>query len=120
LLKRGEERERLFDVWFQLEKPRQEQFDMKGMTALPYLEAKEMTRFELSLGLGEFEDQMSAALEYDENMFTAEIVEQMLDDYFELLALMVNDPEREISTLSLTRNEEIEQLSSSFVASLEV
>jgi non-ribosomal peptide synthetase component F len=120
MLKRGEERERLFDVWFQLEKPRQEQFDMKGMTALPYLEAKEMTRFELSLGLGEFEDQMSAALEYDENMFTAKTTSQMLDDYLQLLAFMVGDSERAISTISLTENEEIEQLSSSFVASLEV
>jgi amino acid adenylation domain-containing protein len=120
MLKRGEERERLFDVWFQLEKPRQEQFDMKDLTVLPYLEAKEMTRFELSLGLGEFEERMAAALEYDESMFTAETMERMLDDYFELLTLMVTDPEREISTISLTRNEEIEQLSSSFVASLEV
>ena len=120
MLKRGEERERLFDVWFQLEKPRQEQFNMKGLTVLPYLEAKEVTRFELSLGLGDFEERIAAALEYDENMFTAETTERMLDDYFELLTLMVADSEREISTISLTRNDEIEQLSSSFVASLEV
>ena len=120
MLKRGEERERLFDVWFQLEKPRHEQFNMKGLTVLPYLEAKEVTRFELSLGLGDFEERIAAALEYDENMFTAETTERMLDDYFACLTLMVADPEREISTISLTRNDELEQLSSSFVASLEV
>jgi amino acid adenylation domain-containing protein len=120
MLKRGEERERLFDVWFQLEKPKQEQFNMKGLTVIPYLEAKEVTRFELSLGLGEFEDKMAAALEYDENMFTAETTSQMLDDYLQLLALMIADPNAEISTVSLTSNDEIEQLSSSFVASLEV
>src|SRR6185503_2745768 len=64
MLKRGQDRERLFDVWFQVERPRKEQFDMKGLTVLPYLEAKEVTRFELSLGLGEFEERINAALEY--------------------------------------------------------
>ena len=120
MLKRGEERDRLFDVWFQLEKPKQEQFNMKGLTVLPYLEAKEVTRFELSLGLGEFEDKMAAALEYDENMFTAETSRQMLDDYLQILALMIADPNAAMSTVSLTSNDEIEQLSSGFVASLEV
>jgi amino acid adenylation domain-containing protein len=120
MLKHGEERDRLFDVWFQLEKPRQQQFNMRGLTVVPYHEAKEPTRFELSLGLGEFEEKINAALEYDENMFTPETTQRMLDDYFELLTLMVTDTEREISTISLTRNDEIEQLSSSFVASLEV
>jgi amino acid adenylation domain-containing protein len=120
MVKRGEDRERLFDAWFQLEKPRQEEFDMKGLAVTPYLEAKEATRFELSLGLTEFDEKLSGALEYDENMFTATTTSQMLDDYVQLLALMVADPERAISTISLTRKDEIEQLSSSFVASLEV
>ena len=120
MLKRGEDRDRLFDVWFQLEKPRQEQFDMTGLTVLPYLEAKEATRFELSLGIGDLNEQMGVALEYDKNMFTAERTERMLDDYFSLLTLMVANPETEISTISLTTNDEIEQLSSSFVGSLEV
>jgi hypothetical protein len=74
----------------------------------------------LSMGFTESDDKLSGALEYDENLFTANISKQMLDDYIRLLALMVADPETEISTISLTRNEEIEQLSSSFVASLEV
>ena len=120
MVKRGEEPERLFDAWFQLERRRQEEFDMKGLTVTPYQDAKEVPRFELSMGFTESDEKLSGALEYDENLFTANITKQMLDDYIQLLAKMVADPETAISTISLTGNEEIEQLSSSFVASLEV
>jgi amino acid adenylation domain-containing protein len=120
MIKRGEDRERLFDAWFQLERPRQEVFDMKGLTITPYHEAKEMTRFELSIGFTELDDRISGAIEYDENMFTAETASRMLDDYVQLLTLMISNPNAELAGLSLTSNEEFEQLSSSFVASLEI
>jgi amino acid adenylation domain-containing protein len=120
MVKRGEEPERLFDAWFQLEKRRQEEFDMKDLTITPYHEAKEVTRFELSLGFMEHEDKLTGAIEYDENMFTANTTRQMLNDYVQVLTLMASDPNREISAISLTTNDEIEELASSFVASLEV
>ena len=120
MVKRGEDRERLFDAWFQLERPRQEQFEMKGLAVTPYHEATEVTRFELSLGFTEHDGMLSGAIEYDENMFTTETTRQMLDDYVHLLTLMVTNPKCEITTISLTTNDEFEQLSSSFVASLEV
>jgi hypothetical protein len=44
----------------------------------------------------------------------------MLDDHVQLINLMVANPHAEISNISLTTSDEIEQLSSSFVASLEV
>ena len=120
MLKAGEDRERLFDAWFQLERPRQQQFEMKGLTVTPYHEAKEVTRFELSLGFTEHDGQLSGALEYDENMFTAETTSRMCADYVQLLTVMLANPNAEISSFSLTSNDEIEQLSSSFVESLEV
>ena len=120
MIKRGEERERLFDAWFQLERPKQEEFGMKGLTVTPFLEAKEVTRFELAIGFTEHGDKLSGAIEYDENMFTATTASQMLDDHVQLINLMVANPHAEISNISLTTSDEIEQLSSSFVASLEV
>ena len=44
----------------------------------------------------------------------------MLEDYFSLLALMAANPDKEFATVSLTSKHEIQQLSSAFVASLEV
>jgi len=120
MLKRGVDRDRLFDVWFQLEKQRQEQFDMKDLTVTSYHEAKEATRFELSMGLSDFNDKIAGALEYDAGIFTEKTISQMLEDYFRVLALMAADPNGEISGVSLTSNEEIEQLSASFAASLEI
>jgi non-ribosomal peptide synthetase component F len=118
--KRGEERERLFDVWFQLEKERKEKFDMKGLEVTPYVEGKEVTRSELSLGLGERDEDIVGMLEYDENIFTAKTTARMLEDYFSLLSMMAADPERDLSTISLTSKDEVQQLSSGFVANLEV
>jgi amino acid adenylation domain-containing protein len=119
MVKRGEERDRLFDVFFQLEKSRQEQFDMEGLTVTSYHEAKELTRFELSLGLNDLNERLTCGLEYDADMFTAKTISQMLESYFRVLGLMTADPERKISSVSLTSDEEIEQLSASFAASLE-
>jgi len=120
MLRRGEDRDRLFDVWFQLDRLRQEEFNMKGLTVTSYRESTEATRFELSLCLGEMEEKIVGAFEYDENMFTTKTTSQMLDDYLQLLALMAADLEKPIATISLTRTDELEQLSSSFAASLEV
>ena len=97
-----------------------EQFDMKGLAVIPYHEAKEVTRFELSLAFGEFADRMTGALEYDEKMFTPKTTSQMLEDYVRIIGLMADDPERAISTISLTRTEEFERISSNFAVGLEV
>jgi amino acid adenylation domain-containing protein len=120
MLKHGDERERLFDAWFQLDRLTQQEFRMEGLTVTSYREAKEATRFELSLCLGELPEHLNGQLEYDENMFTEKTTGQMLDDYRELLTLMIADPERSISTISLARTDELEELSSAFAASLEV
>ena len=115
-----QERERPFDVWFQLEKERNEKFDMRGLEVTPYLEGKEAPRFELSMGLAEREKEIAGALEYDEDIFPAKTTARMLEDYLRLLALMAADPDKDLSTISLTSSDEIEQLSSAFVANLEV
>jgi hypothetical protein len=117
---RGEERERFFDVWFQLEKERSEKFEMEGLEVTPYVEGKEAPRFELSMSLGEREKEIVGALEYDEDIFPAKTTARMLEDYLRLLTLMVADPDKDLATFSLTSGDEIGQLSSAFVANLEV
>ena len=93
---------------------------MKGLEVEPYVEGKEVTRIELSMALGEREKDIVGLLEYDDQLFTAETTAHMLEDYFSLLTLMVADPERILSTVSLTRKEKVQQLSSGFLANLEV
>jgi amino acid adenylation domain-containing protein len=118
--RRGEERERLFDVWFQLERVWQEKFDMRGLTVEPYNESKEVTRIELSLGLTEMDQEIGGLLEYDDQLFTAETTAQMLEDYMNLLSVMAANPERELSAFSLAGAPGIGQHDPALVANLEL
>ena len=100
LAKRGEERERLFDVWFQFEKQLKEKLDMSGLETSWYEEAKEVTRFELSLSLGELDDEIVGKIDYDDRIFTAQTTARMLEDYISLLKLMAADPEKNLAAVS--------------------
>jgi amino acid adenylation domain-containing protein len=117
LKKRGEEREQLFDVWFQFEKQLKEKLDMNGLETSWYAEGKEVTRFELSLSLGELDDEIIGKLDYDDRIFNAQTTAQMLEDYISLLKLMAADPEQNLATISLASS--AEQLTAAAFASLE-
>ena len=101
LAKRGEERERLFDVWFQVERRSREQLDMSGLETSWYTEGKEVTRFELSLVIGELDDEMMGKLDYDDRIFSAQTTSQMLEEYLNLLKSMAADPEENFAKTSL-------------------
>ena len=83
-----------------------------------YMEGKEVTRIELSMGLGELSDRVIGMLEYDDRIFTAETTAQMLEDYYSLLDMMVAEPAKNFSTVSLSN--EVQHLSYCMAASLEV
>ena len=99
---RGEDRERLFDVWFQLDTAHQEQLSMNGLQTSWYSEGKEVTRFELSLSLADLEEGISIKVDYDDAIFNAQTTAQMLEDYVALLRLMAADPEKNLTTITLT------------------
>ena len=117
LAQRGEEREQLFDVWFQLEKQMKQKLDMNGLETSWYEEGKEVTRFELSLSVGELDDEIMGKLDYDDRIFNAQTASQMLEDYISLLTFMTADPEKNLATISLAS---AETLSTAVVANLEV
>ena len=100
LAKRGEDHERLFDVWFQFERQRQEELSMSGLATDWYDEGKEITRFELSLSLGEGEHEILGKMDYDDRIFSAQTTAQMIDDYISLLKLMTANPEKNLAAIS--------------------
>ncbi|HKR11857.1 MAG TPA: amino acid adenylation domain-containing protein [Pyrinomonadaceae bacterium] len=109
LAKRGEERDRLFDVWFQFEKQQKEKFEMSGME-VSIIDTIEVTRFELSVTLGEGAEQITGKLEYDDSIFSAETTAQMSKDYMNLLALMAAEPDRKLSTVVLEEAQKAQAL----------
>ncbi|HEX8560261.1 MAG TPA: amino acid adenylation domain-containing protein, partial [Pyrinomonadaceae bacterium] len=118
--RRGEDRDRLFDVWFQFERAWQEKFDMRGLEVEPYDEGKEVTRIELSLGLAETDQEIRGLLEYDDQLFSAETTAQMLEDFMRLLPVMAESPERDLSAFSLAGGVGAGQLDPDLVANLEL
>ena len=90
----------MFDVWFQVERRSREQLDMSGLETSWYTEGKEVTRFELSLVIGELDDEMMGKLDYDDRIFNAQTTTQMLEDYLNLLKLMAAGPEENFAKTS--------------------
>jgi non-ribosomal peptide synthetase component F len=110
--KRGEERDRLFDVWFQLDTEHKEQLSMDGLQTSWYSEGKEVARFELSLTLAELEEGITVKIEYNDAIFTSQTTAQMLEDYVALLKLMTADPDKNLASIAMA--------STAAVANLEV
>ncbi|HEX5874893.1 MAG TPA: amino acid adenylation domain-containing protein [Pyrinomonadaceae bacterium] len=93
LAKRGEERERLFDVWFQLEREEREKLEMEGLECEWYGVHREETKFELSLMLVERKQEITGVFEYDVDLFDDEMIAEMVKSYLRLLKQAVADPD---------------------------
>jgi condensation domain-containing protein/phosphopantetheine binding protein len=93
LAKRGEDRERLFDVWFQFEREEREKLEMAGLATEWYRVHQPEPKFELSLMLGEVKDQIVGMLEYDTDLYDDETMAEMVKSYIRLLEDAVADPD---------------------------
>jgi hypothetical protein len=93
LAKRGEDRERLFDVWFQFEREEREKLEMAGLATEWYRVHQPEPKFELSLMLGEVKDQIVGMLEYDTDLYDDETMTEMVKTYIRLLEDAVADPD---------------------------
>jgi non-ribosomal peptide synthetase component F len=93
LAMRGEDRERLFDVWFQFEREEREKLEMPGLETEWYRVHQAAPKFELSLMLGEIKDQITGLLEYDTDLYDDETMTEMVKSYIRLLEEAVANPD---------------------------
>jgi amino acid adenylation domain-containing protein len=93
LAKRGEDRDRLFDVWFQFEREEQEKLEMKGLECEWYRAHQQEPKFELSFMLGEVKNAITGLIEYDTDLYDHEIITEMMKSYISLLERAVADPD---------------------------
>jgi non-ribosomal peptide synthetase component F len=112
-------RQRLFDVWFQMESAQRERLELAGLDWERFAGERGNARFELSLVLVEAGEGIGGEIEYDADLFTVRTVTQMVEDYVSLLKKMVNTPDGSVSALSLTSQQESAQLSWGFSSDLE-
>ncbi|HSD47190.1 MAG TPA: condensation domain-containing protein, partial [Pyrinomonadaceae bacterium] len=93
LAMRGEDRERLFDVWFQFEREEREKLEMPRVETEWYRVHQAEPKFELSLMLGEIKDQITGLLEYDTDLYDDETMTEMVKSYIRLLEEAVANPD---------------------------
>lgn len=93
LAKRGEERERLFDVFFQFEREEREKLELEGLEWEWYKTHKEEPKFELSMMLSELKEQIKGLFEYDTDLYDDETMTEMVKSYVALMEKAVADPD---------------------------
>lgn len=93
LTQRGEDRERLFDVWFQFEREEREKLQLKGLECEWYRVHFQDPKFELSLMLAEIKDEIVGILEYDPGLYDEEMITEMAKSYTGLLERAAGDPD---------------------------
>lgn len=96
MVKRGEDRERLFDVWFQLEREEREKLEMNGLETEWYRVHREETKFEMSMMFGEHKDEIKGVFEYDVELFDDETMTEMVRSYIRLLERAIANPDAQL------------------------
>ena len=96
LARRGEERDRLFDVWFQFEREEREKLEMKGLEWDWFRVHQQEPKFELSVMLSEVKEKIVGLLEYDTDLYDDETMTEMVKTYLRLLETAVADPDGRI------------------------
>jgi amino acid adenylation domain-containing protein len=94
--KRGEDRERLFDVWFQFEREERTQLELAKLETEWYRVHQPQPKFELSLMLGEVKEEVVGILEYDTDLYDDETMSEMVKSYVRLLEAAVADPDGQL------------------------
>jgi hypothetical protein len=93
---RGAEADRLFDVWFQLEREEREKLEMKGLEYEWYRVHREETKFELSMMFTEHKNEITGVFEYDVELFDDEMITEMRRSYVGLLEQAIADPDQRL------------------------
>jgi non-ribosomal peptide synthetase component F len=96
LAMRGEERDRLFEVWFQFEREEREQLEMEGLEWDWFRVHQQEPKFELSLMLSEVKDKIAGMLEYDTQLYDDETMTEMVKSYLKLLEEAVVNPDERL------------------------
>ena len=96
----------LFQVMFDLQNAPVSDMDIPGLRIMPVEIEQKTSKVDLSLSIQEGEQELTASIDYNTDLFDAPTIERMLAHFHTLLASMVAAPDARISTLSfLTKDE---------------
>jgi len=121
---RSGERQPLYEVWFQMESRRRQTLSLDGIEWTHFGQSRPSdqripTRFELSLVLREYDEGIAGEFEYDSQLFSRKIIEQLAEDYLSMIEQMLQTPEARIAEIGLASQQESQELAGAFIASQE-
>ena len=100
----------LFQVVFALHNTTEETLELPGLDAREVGVGDDTAKFDMTIGLTEFDGGLSGSLQYSTDLFEASTIRRMLTHFERLLAAAVRDPEQHISQLELLSSAERRQL----------
>jgi len=100
----------LFQVRFDLHNGPMPPLELPGLTLTPVASERATAKFDLLLNTWEMEQRIVTSFEYSTDLFDRETIEQMLEHYQNLLTDIVEHPDKEISSLSMSSDEETTQV----------
>jgi amino acid adenylation domain-containing protein len=98
----------LFQVWFVLQNAPLKPMSLHGLTLSPYEFEPKSAQFDLTLSLVETDEGIEGALIYNTDLFEAETVAAIIENYITLLAHVAAHPECRLLDIPLGDEEEIE------------
>ncbi|HEX7774830.1 MAG TPA: condensation domain-containing protein, partial [Pyrinomonadaceae bacterium] len=102
-------RQPLFQILFALQNAPLGESDLPGITLTPFAPGEAAARFEITLDMTEFGEQLGGALRYNTDLFEESTIKRLAEHYVRLLEAVVLDPQRPISDLPLLSEDEQHQ-----------
>jgi amino acid adenylation domain-containing protein len=98
----------LFQVMFVLQNAPQEELELPSLRLSPFIAERTTAKFDLTLFMIEDEERFTGYFEYNLDLFDTETIVQMTHHFQNLLEGIVEDADRQLKDILLTREEESE------------
>jgi amino acid adenylation domain-containing protein len=99
-------RQPLFQIMFALQNTPLEESELPGIAITPFAPGEAAARFEMTLDMTEFGEQLGGALRYNVDLFEESTIKRLVEHYVRLLQAVVLDPQQAISDVPLLSEEE--------------
>jgi len=100
----------LFQVMFVLQSASSKSLKLQGLRVTDFVVESGVSRFDMTLSLGETTETITGTLEYSTDLFDSATAARMLKSFETLLHCIVADPQQRISRLDLLTREEKDRL----------
>ncbi|MEM6612981.1 MAG: amino acid adenylation domain-containing protein, partial [Cyanobacteria bacterium P01_C01_bin.72] len=104
----------LFQVMLVLEPQRHQTLELDGLTWQPLERVTTQAKFELTFFIKETEGVLQGSIEYNKALFTADTIHRLAGHFRTLLISIANNPEANISDISLLSKSELKQVTKKF------